>query len=242
MQDAYAKSKRPFVIIIDEWDCIFREYKTDKKAQEQYLDFLRDLMKDKWYIHLAYMTGILPVKKYGTHSALNMFDEFTMIEPGPLASYVGFTENEVESLCRKYAIEMEEVKSWYDGYSFEGEPFCLQPAFRSQLYALWQDWKLLEPDRNFRTEDDARSAPSFLIFLLFSNQNLFPAKGKPVLAYALLGNSLCDKGRIIFLCFNLAKRILNSIGKLFFLCLLHFKFHNDSIIYDSIICDSIICD
>ncbi len=77
-------------------------------------------MKDKWYIHPAYMTGILPVKKYGTHSALNMFDEFTMTEPGPLAPYVGFTENEVESLCRKYAIEMEEVKSWYDGYSFEG--------------------------------------------------------------------------------------------------------------------------
>ena len=69
LQDVYAKTKIPFVVIIDEWDCIFREYKQDSKAQEIYLDFLRDLLKDKPYIHLAYMTGILPIKKYGTHSA-----------------------------------------------------------------------------------------------------------------------------------------------------------------------------
>ena len=96
MQDVYQHTGCPFVIIIDEWDCIFREYKEDKKAQEQYLDFLRDFLKDKSYIHLAYMTGILPVKKYGTHSALNMFDEFSMIYAGPLAEYVGFTESEVK--------------------------------------------------------------------------------------------------------------------------------------------------
>ena len=93
MQDIYNKTKRLFVVIIDEWDCIFREYKTDKEAQEKYLDFLRDLLKDKGYIALSYMTGILPIKKYGTHSALYMFDEFSMIDPGPLAEYVGFTED-----------------------------------------------------------------------------------------------------------------------------------------------------
>ncbi len=118
MQDVYAETKCPFVVIIDEWDCIFREYKTDKEAQELYLDFLRDMLKDKGYIYLAYMTGILPVKKYGTHSALNMFDEFSMIHPGPLASYVGFTEEEVGKLCDRYGMDMAEVKSWYDGYSF----------------------------------------------------------------------------------------------------------------------------
>lgn len=101
------------------WDCVFREYKTDRETQERYLDFLRDLLKDKGYIHLAYMTGILPIKKYGTHSALNMFDEFSMIEPGPLASYVGFTETEVQKLCGQYDMELEEVKNWYDGYSFD---------------------------------------------------------------------------------------------------------------------------
>ena len=118
MQDIYNRTKRPFVIIIDEWDCVFREFKREKEAQEMYLDFLRDLLKDKSHICLAYMTGILPVKKYGTHSALNMFDEFSMIAPGPLAPYAGFTENEVCDLCRKYHMDMEDVKSWYDGYSF----------------------------------------------------------------------------------------------------------------------------
>ena len=119
MQDIYNNRKCPFIIIIDEWDCVFRENRMNREAQEKYLDFLRDLMKDKGYIYLAYMTGILPIKKYGTHSALNMFDEFSMLEPGPLAPYVGFTENEVEKLCTDYKISVDEVKSWYDGYTFD---------------------------------------------------------------------------------------------------------------------------
>lgn len=127
MQDIYREKKIPFIIIIDEWDCIFREYRQDKKAQEKYLDFLRDLLKDKGYIHLAYMTGILPIKKYGTHSALNMFDEFSMIDPGPLASYVGFTEQEVSDLCNRYGMDMSEVKAWYDGYSFDEEHSVYSP-------------------------------------------------------------------------------------------------------------------
>ena len=127
MQDIYREKKIPFVVIIDEWDCIFREYKQDKEAQEKYLDFLRDLLKDKGYIHLAYMTGILPIKKYGTHSALNMFDEFSMIDPGPLASYVGFTESEVEKLCGEYQMDIDEIRNWYDGYSFEEVPSVYSP-------------------------------------------------------------------------------------------------------------------
>ena len=127
LQDIYAATKQSFVIIIDEWDCVFREYQQDKKAQEEYLDFLRDFLKDKVYVALAYLTGILPIKKYGTHSALNMFDEFSMIDPGPLAEYVGFTEEEVSELCERYGMDMQELKSWYDGYSFEGAPSIYSP-------------------------------------------------------------------------------------------------------------------
>lgn len=127
MQDIYEETKCPFVVIIDEWDCIFREYKDDREAQEIYLDFLRDMLKDKACISLAYLTGILPIKKYGTHSALNMFDEFTMLDPGPLASYVGFTQEEVEELCKEYQMDMEEVKCWYDGYSFDGVEAIYSP-------------------------------------------------------------------------------------------------------------------
>ena len=127
LQDIYAATKQSFIIIIDEWDCIFREYKQDKEAQEIYLDFLRDMLKDKSCIALAYMTGILPIKKYGTHSALNMFDEFSMINPGPLASYVGFTELEVAALCTDYHMDLDEIKAWYNGYSFEKIPSIYNP-------------------------------------------------------------------------------------------------------------------
>ena len=134
MSDVYKNTKRPFVIIIDEWDCIFREYKNDKDAQEKYLDFLRDTLKDKAYIQLVYMTGILPIKKYGTHSALNMFSEYSMANPRQLAEYVGFTEEEVEELCDQYHMNLKELKEWYDGYSFDGVESIYSP--RSVIEAV----------------------------------------------------------------------------------------------------------
>lgn len=112
----YEKSKTQFIIIIDEWDAIFREYKEDKDGQKKYLDFLRAWMKDKSYIALAYMTGILPIKKYGKHSALNMFDEYSMTQPMQLAEYAGFTSEEVKELCRQLKLNYAGLQSWYDGY------------------------------------------------------------------------------------------------------------------------------
>ena len=116
MKDIYSKTKHSFVILIDEWDCLFREYQQDQEAQKKYLDFLRAWLKDKDYVALAYMTGILPIKKYGSHSALNMFTEYSMTDPGELAEYFGFTEQEVAVLCEKYGMSFEDAKTWYDGY------------------------------------------------------------------------------------------------------------------------------
>ena len=116
MREVFAQTGRSFVILIDEWDCLFREYKQDKDAQKKYLDFLRAWLKDKDYVALAYMTGILPIKKYGSHSALNMFTEYSMTDPGDLAEYFGFTEQEISALCEKYEMSFEEAKTWYDGY------------------------------------------------------------------------------------------------------------------------------
>lgn len=116
MMDVHAATHRPFVILIDEWDCLFREYAHDTESQKKYLDFLRLWMKDQEYVALAYMTGILPIKKYGTHSALNMFTEYSMTDPGELAPYFGFTEEEVKALCDEYGMSFEETKAWYDGY------------------------------------------------------------------------------------------------------------------------------
>ncbi len=116
LQDIYAEHEISFVFIIDEWDCIFREKKDNMGEQRIYLDFLRYLLKDKVYVGLAYMTGILPIKKYGTHSALNMFDEFSMTRSGNLAEFVGFTEDEVQTLCQRFDKDFHEIKRWYDGY------------------------------------------------------------------------------------------------------------------------------
>lgn len=125
MNKVYAKTGRQFVIVIDEWDAVFRTWKEDENGQKEYLDFLRDILKDKPYVALAYMTGILPIKKYGRHSALNMFDEYSMTVPLSLAPYMGFTEDEVSKLCRRYGRNFDAIKEWYDGYTIGASRYSL---------------------------------------------------------------------------------------------------------------------
>jgi hypothetical protein len=115
------KTGEKFIVIIDEWDAIFREEKLNKEIQDQYVNFLRGMFKSAAsasYIELAYLTGILPIKRYNSESALNNFREFTVTRPGKLAEYIGFTEDEVRELCKRYDMDFEEARLWYDGYSF----------------------------------------------------------------------------------------------------------------------------
>ena len=108
-----------FVVIIDEWDALIRDEAFDIKAQEQYINFLRGMFKGtepSRYIALAFLTGILPVKKLKTQSALNNFDEFTMLSAAQLSEYIGFTDEDVRGLCSHYDVDYEKVKQWYDGY------------------------------------------------------------------------------------------------------------------------------
>ena len=123
LPDALSRIKdrtgQKFIVIIDEWDVLIRDVATDNKVQDDYITFLRGLFKGTEptkYIQLAYLTGILPVKKEKTQSALNNFDEFTMLSASELAPYIGFTEDEVEKLAEKYHRDFDEVKRWYDGY------------------------------------------------------------------------------------------------------------------------------
>lgn len=121
LEDVYVKTGTPFVFLIDEWDAIFRVNAVKNNAEEQteYLDFLRGLLKDKAYVTLAYLTGILPIKKYGEHSALNMFTEYSMTNQRELAEFTGFTEEEVQELCVRYDMPYEEMRQWYDGYQLK---------------------------------------------------------------------------------------------------------------------------
>lgn len=127
LPDALSRIKdkvgQKFVVIIDEWDVLIRDEAANKKAQEDYINFLRGMFKGiepTKYIQLAYLTGILPIKKEKTQSALNNFDGFSMLSPGSLAPYVGFTENEVRKLAEEYHQDFDEVKRWYDGYLLNG--------------------------------------------------------------------------------------------------------------------------
>lgn len=136
LEKAFECSGRQIVFIIDEWDCIFREFPDDTEAQKDYLDFLRDLMKDKGYIALAYMTGILPIKKYGTQSALNMFTEISMEDPGEYTEYTGFTSEEVDELCERFGMNASDCRDWYDGYLFHNNIHIYNP--RSLVLSMTQ--------------------------------------------------------------------------------------------------------
>ena len=108
-----------FIVIIDEWDVLIRDVASNKEVQEEYINFLRGMFKGNiptGFINLAYLTGILPIKKIKTQSALNNFEEFTMLDPKVFAKYIGFTEEEVQELCKRYNCDFQKVKRWYDGY------------------------------------------------------------------------------------------------------------------------------
>ena len=140
-----AATGNKFVIIIDEWDVLIRDEATNKAVQDEYIDFLHNLFKGvepTKFIALAYITGILPIKKYKTQSALNNFDEYTMIGPGLMAPWIGFTEGEVKVLCEKYQKDFAEVKRWYDGY-FLGNEHIYNPKavvsvmLRKEFQSYW---------------------------------------------------------------------------------------------------------
>ena len=105
-----------FIFLLDEWDYIFNNSLFEEN-QNNFLEFLRNLLKDQPYVALCYMTGVLPIKKYSSGSALNMFDEFTFLKDRKFGRYFGFTEEEVIDLCRKNnEIKFEHLQTWYNGY------------------------------------------------------------------------------------------------------------------------------
>ena len=143
--DASEKIGNKFIIIIDEWDAPIRE---NPGVQTEYLEFLRSIFKNSGttskIIAAAYMTGILPIKKDGSQSAISDFEEYSVLEPGAFADYVGFTEKEVKNLCEEKVKAFEKMKLWYDGYTI-GElhsiynPYSVMHAVSSGKFRSY--WK-----------------------------------------------------------------------------------------------------
>ncbi len=116
-EDLYNKTSESFVFVIDEWDYIFNNNLFSENNRKEFLRFLEDLLKDRPYVELAYMTGVLPIAKYSAGSALNMFLEFNMMNDHIYDNYFGFTNEEVEKLCKKQdKVSMNSLKEWYNGY------------------------------------------------------------------------------------------------------------------------------
>lgn len=152
---------RGFVFIIDEWDAVFREMPDDAAAQRAYVLFLRSLFKNasltSKVVEGAYMTGILPIKKYGNQSAVSDFDEFTMLQPYRFAPYVGLTEGEVRALCDAQGMDFEQMRRWYDGYELPGvgavyNPCSVMKALRNKAFGTY--WSASETYESLRTYID----------------------------------------------------------------------------------------
>lgn len=135
------KSGREFVFIIDEWDALIREAKSDTAVQKKYLHFLRGWFKNGSFtpkVVAAYMTGILPIKKDGSQSAISDFIEYPILDPDGFAKFTGFTEGEVRRLCEEYGMNFEDARKWYDGYDFPDvgviyNPYSVMLAMRKKF-------------------------------------------------------------------------------------------------------------
>lgn len=146
-----------FIIIIDEWDALIRDTDVHRKVQEDYINFLRGIFKGvepTKYIQLAYLTGILPIKREKAQSALNNFDEYTMLSAGKFAPYVGFTEEEVKELCERFQVDFSEIRHWYDGYML-GTQHVYNPKAvvsvmqRGEFKSYWSQTSTFESIRSF---------------------------------------------------------------------------------------------
>ncbi len=127
-----------FIFIIDEWDAICRDFKPGTMAMDNYVNWLRRMFKGGNSAKVftgVYMTGILPIKKYNTQSALNNFTEYSMVKPGPLAQFFGFTKDEVRALAARHGMDFDELEKWYDGYKIGNQPSMFNP--NSVMQALF---------------------------------------------------------------------------------------------------------
>ena len=158
LMSIYKKTKIPFVIIIDEWDCVIRN-SGNEALVHQYLQFLHSLFKSeesKAFLALAYITGILPIKKIKDESALNNFREYTMLKSRQLTKYFGFTEEEVKDLCEKYDMDFDTAKTWYNGYLIDGlhmyNPNSVAQAMLNQDFdSYWKNTSSFESINTFIT-------------------------------------------------------------------------------------------
>lgn len=145
LESVFVQCGEKFIFVLDEWDFIFHRDFINEIDKEKYVAFLSNLLKDRPYVVLSYMTGILPIAKYSSGSELNMFAEFTMVNSPMFGEYFGFTDDEVDDLYRRYIVESDRqhkeksvtrkgLRDWYNGYYTKSGERVYNP--RSVVFAL----------------------------------------------------------------------------------------------------------
>ncbi len=110
------------IILLDEYDTPMQEAYV-QGYWEELVFFTRSLFiatfKTNPYIERAIMTGITRVSRESMFSDLNNL-EVISVTSGKYGNVFGFTEEEVFAALDEYAMtdRKEEVKMWYDGFSF----------------------------------------------------------------------------------------------------------------------------
>lgn len=154
------RTGRSFIFIIDEWDALIREAKEDPVSQKCYLNLLREWFKNNNFtpkvVAAAYMTGILPIKKDGSQSAISDFTEYPILDPDGFAEFTGFTEGEVRHLCERYGMDFEDARKWYDGYDFPDVGAIYNP------YSVMQAMKKKRFDSYWRKTSAAESLMTYI--------------------------------------------------------------------------------
>ena len=145
LESVFVQCGEKVIFVLDEWDFIFHRDFINEIDKEKYVAFLSNLLKDRPYVVLSYMTGILPIAKYSSGSELNMFAEFTMVNSPMFGEYFGFTDDEVDDLYRRYIVECDRqhkeksvtrkgLRDWYNGYYTKSGERVYNP--RSVVFAL----------------------------------------------------------------------------------------------------------
>lgn len=191
-----------FILIIDEWDALCREVSDKPQLMDEYVRLLRSMFKssDTDRVFAAvYMTGILPIKQYGTQSALNNFQPYTMINPDPIGEFYGFTVSEVKNLCEKYNMPFDEMMRWYDGYEMGTAGHMFNPTsvmlaiHKRRIENYWTQSSSFESIRNYINMDFDGVKQTIQNLLIGEEENV------PIFNYGNDDNELSNRDELFSL-------------------------------------------
>ena len=164
---AAQKFGRKSVVLVDEYDKPI----LDRLDQQQNAARIRERLKNFYsvlkdadpYLKFCFLTGVTKFSKVSIFSGLNNLEDITL-NPA-YATICGYTQEEFEAVFsdRLENVDLDEVRRWYNGYNFLGEP----------VYNPF-DILLFLRTYQFRPYWFETGTPSFLVKLLTEKKFFLP--------------------------------------------------------------------